>query len=381
MTLAERIYRRVPTVLVARRNLSRTTARTLLATLGIVIGVVAIASLGVLGTTLQTAAVGSLGDIGNELVVSPHAEADVESLTERDVRDIRRVSGDATVVPVKQSTVTVEYANQRARVQTYGIDDPGATYNASDGTIPGPLRSGALVGSALAELLEIRPGSSIVIENRTFRVRAVLEEQAAFSPVSVNSAVILPESAVNETGYSQVVVSAESGQAANATAQAIRAELNDREERVSIFELGQFTESIGEFFEVLNLFLIGVGSLSLLVAGISILNVMLMSTIERREEIGVLRAVGYQRRDVLKIMLSEALLLGIAGGVVGVLLSLGVGGLIGELAIQDPGQVFAPRSLLYLGLAFVFGVGTSVLSGLYPAWKAAREHPVDALRD
>jgi putative ABC transport system permease protein len=111
MTLAERIYRRVPTVLVARRNLSRTTARTLLATLGIVIGVVAIASLGVLGTTLQTAAVGSLGDIGDELVVSPNAEADVESLTERDVRDIRRVSGDATVVPVKQSTVTVEYAN------------------------------------------------------------------------------------------------------------------------------------------------------------------------------------------------------------------------------------------------------------------------------
>jgi putative ABC transport system permease protein len=62
------------------------------------------------------------------------------------------------------------------------------------------LRSGALVGSTLAELLEIRPGSSIVIENRTFRVRAVLEEQAALSPVSVNSAVILPESAVNETG-------------------------------------------------------------------------------------------------------------------------------------------------------------------------------------
>lgn len=62
------------------------------------------------------------------------------------------------------------------------------------------MRSGALVGSTLAELLEIRPGSSIVIENRTFRVRAVLEEQAALSPVSVNSAVILPESAVNETG-------------------------------------------------------------------------------------------------------------------------------------------------------------------------------------
>lgn len=381
MTLAERVYRRFPTLLIARRNLTRTTARTVLATLGVVIGVVAIASLGVLGTTLQAAALGSLGDIGDQLVVSPNAEAGVESLSDRDVRDIRRVAGDTTVIPLKRTDVTLEYANRRTATLAYGIENPDAAYNASDGTIPTPLRSGVLVGADLADRLDVRAGSSLVVGNRTYRVRAVLAEQPAFSPVSPNDAVVVPAADVDRTGYSQVIVSAENGRAANETAMEIREALNSREQRVVVFELRRITEQINSFFRVLNLFLVGIGSVSLLVAGISILNVMLMSTIERREEIGIMRAVGYQRRDVLRIVLAEAVLLGVVGGAVGTVLSLGVGVLISQLALQEPLRVLAPRNLAFLGLAFAFGVATSVLSGLYPAWKAARERPVEALRD
>lgn len=380
MTLAERLYRRFPTLLIARRNLSRTTARSALAALGIVIGVVAIASLGILGTSLQAAAVGSLGDIGNQLVIQPNVDAGVEHLSDRDVRDIRRVAGEAQVVPLKQTGIAVAFADQRMSVLAYGVEDPAAVYNASEGTVPTPLRSGVLVGSSLADRLEVRPGSSLVVNGRTYRVRAVLESQPAFSPVSVNDAVILPADDVNGTGFSLVVVTTRSGRAANETAVAIRNALNSREERVSIFELGRITEQIGSFFQALNVFLVGVGLISLLVAGISILNVMLMSAIERREEIGVLRAVGYQRRDVLKIMLGEALLLGVVGGAIGGVVSLGVGALVSFLVLQQPAQALAPANLGFLGLAFAFGVGTSVVSGLYPAWKAAREHPVDALR-
>ncbi|WP_435194167.1 ABC transporter permease [Natronomonas sp. EA1] len=380
MSLLESLYRRFPTVLMARRNLSRTKARTALAMLGIVIGVVAIASLGVFGSVLQTAAVGSLGDIGNQLIVSPNAEEGVRSLTDRDVRAIKRAAGDAAVVPLKQARARVVYSGQTTFTTAYGIENPGDAYVARDGRLPDPLRNGAVVGASLADRFDIRAGNSITVNNRTYRVRAVLEPQGGFSPINVGGGVIVPPDDINGSGFQQVVIQAETGESANATARAIRADLNDREERVTIFEFSQITDQIGAFFDTLSLFLVGIGSISLVVAGVSILNVMLMSTIERRGEIGVLRAVGYQRRDVLKILLTEAMLLGLIGGLVGVFLSVAAGAVIAEFALGDPLMALAPGNVVFYFAALVFGVLTSVLSGLYPAWKAARERPVDALR-
>ena len=372
------IWRRFPTLLIGRRNLTRTKARSALATLGIVIGVIAIASLGVFGTALQASVTGSLGDIGNQLVVSPGEDAD--HLSDRDVRTIRRVSGDAGVVPVRQGFARVSYRSESQQASVYGMDDPGETYDARDGNIPSPFRSDALVGAGLAEELDLRVGSSIAVGNRTYRVRAILERQQVFSTVSPDNAVIVPTEEVEGEGYSQVIVQAESGQAANESAVRIRESLNDREERVSIFELGSIVDQIGAVFDAVNLFLIGIGSISLVVAGVSILNVMLMSAIERREEIGVLRAVGYQRRDVLKIMLSEAMLLGVMGGFVGMLFSLAAGLVIYHFIVGNALAVFSVDNALYIGAALAFGVLTAVLSGLYPAYKAANERPVDALR-
>jgi putative ABC transport system permease protein len=380
MSRLDDLSRRFPTVLIARRNLTRTKARTALAVLGIVIGVVAIASLGVFGSVLQTAAVGSLGDIGNQVVVSPNAEAGVEQLTDRDVRAIRRASGDAAVVPVRQDRARVTYAGTTAVTTAYGIENPGDTFAAESGRIPDPMRGGALVGATLADNLDVRVGNSISVDNRSYRVRAVLEPQGGISPLNVGGGVVVPVESVNETGFQQVVVQTETGDEANATAVEIREALNDREERVSIFEFSEITEQIGSFFDTLSLFLIAIGSISLVVAGVAILNVMLMSTIERREEIGVLRAVGYQRGDVLKILLAEASLLGVIGGLVGVGLSVVAGLAIAQVAVGDPSVALEPSAAVYYLAAFAFGVVTSALSGLYPAWKAARERPVDALR-
>ena len=375
-----RLWRRFPVLLIARRNLTRTRARSVLAMLGIVIGVIAIAALGVFGATLQASITGSIGDIGNQVVVSPATDEGVEYLTERDVREIARVSGDAAVVPVRQNVTTVAVRGETARVTVYGMASPGDAYEATSGRIPDTLRSGCLVGADLAERLDIETGDSILVGGQTYRVNAILESQQQFSIIDPGSAVVLPPRDVPGEGYSQVVVTAESGQAANDSAVAIREALNDREERVSIFELGDIVAQIGEAFSAVNLFLVGIGSISLLVAGVSILNVMLMSAIERREEIGVLRAVGYQRLDVLRIMLAEALLLGAIGGAIGTVLSLLGGVLINQLLLGDPMAAFTPTNLGYVFTALGFGVATSLVSGLYPAWKAANERPVDALR-
>lgn len=374
-----RLYHRVPAVLMARRNLSRNRLRSALAALGIVIGVLAIASLGIFGTTLRTGTSQQLGDIGNEISVSPKAQAGVRNLTERDVDRIRRVV-EGTVVPVESDAVTLARGDQRSIVTAYGIEAPDVLYAAADGRVPHRLRRGVLVGSAVAERFDLVVGNTVAIDGRPTRVTAVLESQEGISLLNPNNAVVVSPADVPGDAYAQVVVTSPTGAAANRSAMAVREELNRREQRVTVFELGSITASIDQVFSIINTFLLGVGSISLLVAGVSILNVMLMSTVERRQEIGVLRAVGVERGQVMRMILAEAALLGVVGGVVGSVLAVGVGAALNAYVLGDPLATFSPTNLLYLLLAFAFALATSLLSGLYPAWKAAGEAPVEALR-
>jgi len=364
----------------AWRNLTRTKVRSILAALGIVIGVIAIASLGMLGATLRQQATQNLGDIGNQVIVSPAEESGERFVTDRQLQDIERTARGAEVVPVVEGFERLSYGREETTVQVFYFSQMPPSYEAVDGQMPEPLRGGALVGSGLAGQLAVEPGNTITVNDSTYRVRGIIEGSGSFfNPVSPDNAIVLPRE--DREDYSQVVITADTGAEANQTAMDLKASLNgNRGKAVNVRELSDVTENINEFFGFLNAFLIGLGSISLLVAGVSILNVMLMSTVERREEIGVLRAVGFQKRDVLKIMLTEAVLLGAAGGVVGALFSVGVGAVVAHFALQDATAILVTSNIKFLVLGVGFGIVTSLLSGLYPAWKAANEHPVDALR-
>ena len=372
---------RLPALFVARRNLSRNRLRSALAALGILVGVVAIASLGVFGNVLAVGASDALGDIGTQVIVTPNADEGVQSIDDRTVTEIDRVVESGTVVPLKTDGGLVSRGGDSAAATIYGIENPASVYTAADGRLPDRHRQGAIVGADLAESLDLRVGDSLDVGGDGYRVLAVLEPVEAFTPVSPNDAVMLPESDVGGDGYQQVVVQTETGTAATASAAAIEAAINDREERVDVFELSSIVDEIDEFFSLLSAFLIGLGGISLFVAGVSILNVMLMSTVERRQEIGVLRAVGVPRRAILRSMVFEAALLGVLGALGGVAVTVV---LVAGLYLFTPVDlriVLNPRNGLYLVGAFVFGVLISVVSGLYPAWKAANERPVDALRN
>jgi putative ABC transport system permease protein len=208
----------------------------------------------------------------------------------------------------------------------------------------------------------------------------VLERSSAPFGTTPNDAVVVPGTGPSGSGYDRAVVLAGDVRAANATAGRITGALNDRRERVEVTKLAERVEAITSLFDAVRAFLVGIGAISMLVAGISILNVTLLSVLRRRNEIGVLRAVGYRRRDVLAIFLAEATLLGVAGSVVGALAALTV--VLGVDAVVAGGdlRVVHAETLWYLALGVSFGVGTSLLSSLYPAWKAATERPVEALR-
>jgi len=371
-----------PAVAMAARNLRRNRVRTALAVLGVCIGVLAVAALGIFGNVLALGADDAIGDIGTQVVVSPNADAGIDSLSDADVADVRRAVGEPAVVPLYSDNAVVAGPTAQEFATVYGVEEPALAFEAAEGRLPERHRRGAIVGASVAEELGVGAGDTVEIAGSQVRVVAVLVESQTFSPVAPDDAVFLPESAFSADGYGQALVVAESGEAARAAADAIREEVNAREERVDLFELAAIVDEINDFFGLLSTFLLGLGAISLVVAGVSILNVMLMSTVERRQEIGVMRAVGVTRRDVLRVLLAEAGLIGAAGAAAGTVLTvLLVAGLVLATPEVDAALALDPTNGYYLLLALGFGVGVGLVSGAYPAWKAANERPVEALRN
>jgi len=134
-----------------------------------------------------------------------------------------------------------------------------------------------------------------------------------------------------------------------------------------------------EFFDKLTKYVrivaVGIASISLLVAGVGIMNIMLVSVTARTREIGIRKSVGAKRKDVLWQFLIEAVVLSEFGGVIGILLGLGIGKLV-EATTPVPADV--PLWTVFLGLIFCSAVG--LIFGVYPATKAARLDPIVALR-
>jgi len=359
-------------------NLWRNRLRTGLATLGVVIGVVAIAAIGITGTALQVGATQQLGDLSNTVTVFPGEDNTDGVITDSTVNAIERAATGATVVPQRSEPMTVSSRSESRRVTVEATARPAALYTASEGTIPSPMRSGVLLSREMATDLGVSLGQTVSVDGRSYRVVAILEPSGGFGPGGVS--VVLPLDAIDRDGYDQVTVVAEDGEDAQRLADLIPREVNQREAVVDTFTPADIQQSISGFFATLNAALLGVGSISLVVAGVSILNVMLMSVVERRAEIGAFRAVGIRRREVMRMIVAEAALLGVVGGLVGVALSIVIGYMVNAQLLGDPTLVFASRNVRFLALGFGFAVLASTLSGIYPAWKASTANPVDVLR-
>ncbi|ERG97104.1 ABC transporter permease [Haloquadratum walsbyi] len=378
--LRKLLEERLPAAVLAGQNLSRQRARAALAALGIVIGVFAVVTLGTLGTALQVAATAELGGLGNQVIVSPSEESPNEALNSRDIQAIERAStGRGTVIPLQTTGATASNGGAQTATQVYGTTTPKTLFNADD-SIPEFHRQGAIVGAEVANSIDVQQGSQVQVGPSSYRVIAILETETGISPIQGNSAIILPPGAFSTSGYSQVVVKANSGEDANTIATEVRSRLNGRESRVSVFSLQSVLTQIQEFFGLLNGFLLAIASVSLVVAGVSIFNIMLMTVSERRGEIGVLRAVGIHRQQVLRTLVIESTLLGVAGGFVGA-----CGGVITVIAVGMNTQlpisaIFVPTNAIIVFVGFGFGVIVALIGGLYPAYKAAWEPPVESLR-
>jgi putative ABC transport system permease protein len=370
----------------ARRNLSRHMFRTILAIIGIVIGVIAISSLGILGNSLKLTAHEFIGDIGNELLVLPSYEAGETEITEKQYAEMQQIMGIEHAIPVSSEADAITLRKESTHAVIYGIhgDDMQYILEIKTGHFLRGDSDNCVVGSRLADKYDLRVGSRVMLKDTDFKVVGILAEQGFGIGVSADQAVIISHrmfSKLYDTdGYDQVIVQARNIEDVETVQAAIEKRFNRREEVVTVMAMNVMLEGANEFFDYISKFLMGIGAISLVVAGVSILNVMLMSTMERTKEIGIMKAIGASRKEIMTMFLLETVILGVFGSLIGGVLSFAGGFIINSIILKDISYLFAPSSLLYIVLGMGFGVFTGLIGGLYPAWKASRLKPLDALR-
>jgi putative ABC transport system permease protein len=378
----------------ARRNVRLHWLRSLLAVLGIIIGVVTIVSIGILGNSLVLAISDSLSTVGDSIIVSPHVGgvgfggggSAPELISDRDVEQIRRAVAPQLTIPVYSGSSRMKIGTEDTVGVVYGLnsDDISRLLEIEEGTY---LRgsSSAMVGARFAEQNDIKVGSRITVGDKgSLRVVGILKERGMGFDINPDYGIVVEsrwfEDAYSPNGYNLVIVKVDDLNEIDEVKEEIERQLNRRETVVDVIDTRAILDTILTAFGQISTFVTAIGGISLIVAGVSILNIMLMSVTERIKEIGVLRSIGTKRQEIRRMFLYEALILGLIGSGIGGVLSILGGYAVSLVMLQTTKYLFVPSSLIYIVYGIAFGIGISLLSGLYPAWKASDLNPIEALR-
>ena len=275
---------------------------------------------------------------------------------------------DATNVSVRDGRFISEADdNNRRNVMVVGV-------NVVEALFPG--REGEVVGS------EVKLGG------RPFEIIGVLEKRknAIFGENDEDNAIYIPFRTAREVSprseYVMLVIRARSGQLPQALDQVedvLRRRRGVKSDQPNNFDLGTADRMVSQFDSItamIGVFGIAISSVGLLVGGIGVMNIMLVSVTERTQEIGVRKAIGARRRDIVRQFLYEAMTLTAMGGVIGVLSAVGISKLIAFLLPALPAAV--PLWAVIAGLVVSIFVG--LVFGVWPARKASRLDPIECLR-
>ncbi|MDD1713269.1 MAG: ABC transporter permease [Methanoregulaceae archaeon] len=381
----------------ARRNIRLHWFRSILAVLGILIGVVTISAMGILGNGIVLSISDSLSTVGDTIIVTPHAggggggpgmgAVSNQLITSRQLEQIKRAVTPNIAIPVYSGGDLMKIGSKDTAGVIYGLppDDIPLLLELKEGSYIRGSSSAALVGTKFAEENNINVGSRIAVGDKgVLRVSGILEERGMGFDINPDYGIVVSEEwyadAYGVTDYDMVVVKVRDLDQIDAIKQSIEDSLNRRETVVNVIDTRMILETIFTAFSSISTFMTVIGGISLIVAGVSILNIMMMSVTERIKEIGVMRSIGTQRKEVRRMFLYEALILGLIGSSIGGVLALLAGYLISSLMLQTTRYLLVPSSLVFIVYGVSFGIATSLLSGLYPAWKASNLNPIEALR-
>ena len=368
--------------------------RSFLTMLGIIIGVLAVTLLVsvVQGATGQvTSQIASMGS--NLLTVSVTDTRVNLYITMDDLDALQGKEGVALTAPIVTTNAEVAGNGESQTASVQGVTPNYFSItdlNVQTGRLLGQTdidnrTDVALIGTDLAETLFDTSdvvGQTMTIGERTFTIVGLLEEQGSSLTGSQDERVLIPfttaQRMTQNTQITAFYASAESSdtvtQAQNALNRFMYAALGD-EDSYTIYNQSALLEAMDEVLGTMSLLLGGIAGISLLVGGIGIMNIMLVSVTERTREIGIRKAIGAQRSDILIQFLIEAIVLSLLGGLIGLAL-----GMMGAALLSAYMGMTIQVSLGIAAIAIGFSVLVGVVFGVYPAAKASRLHPIEALR-
>ena len=240
---------------------------------------------------------------------------------------------------------------------------------------PLAARHQAIIGTKAAEQMGLQVGDTLRLMRSNFRIVGIYETGVAYEEVG---AVIGLREAQTLTGKLRQVMYYQIKLRDPKRAEAVMGELAEQYPEVEFSLAAEAVQSMSDF-AVMEQMVAQISFLAVFIGGLGMLNTMLMSVLERTREIGLVRALGWRRRHVLDLILRESLVLGALGGALGILIGLGLGslmrflpGLYGGMEVR-----FGPRLFVQ---AIVVALVAGAVGGLYPAWRATRMQPVEALR-
>jgi putative ABC transport system permease protein len=379
--------------------------RSLLTGLGIAVGIASVVLLTAIGQGIQRFVVQEFTQFGTNLIavspgktetlgVSGAVISNVRPLSLDDTEALRQIPQVQAVVPFVQGNAEVEAAGLTRRTTVFGtgaaIPDVWQIKPVLGRFLPDDeprrARAFAVLGSKLrSELFAGRSplGERIRIGGETYRIIGTMQAKGQMLGFDLDDTVYIPVGRAmamfDRESLMEVDVLYRPGTDADALAERIRKRLIARHgnEDFTVVTQDQMLEVLGSVLDVLTLAVGALGAVSLLVGGIGILTIMTISVNERTAEVGLLRALGAGRRQVIILFLGEAIVLSGIGGIAGMLFGAGGAWLISASVTGLPARVAWDYALLALCIAFLVGL----LAGVAPASRAARLDPVSALRD
>lgn len=367
--------------------------RSFLTMLGVIIGVSAVIMLVSLGESAEKTITEQIEGMGSNLISVNIISID-RQIEEDDFMDLKNrypniIGG---ISPFAHAEATIKYKDNNITVFVEGVLEAYqdiVNLDVESGrfitNVDNDFRNRvAIIGSKVAEeLFDDEPplGKEIYIDGYKFKVVGILESASGSVLSDSSELIIIPLQTIQRmakiseisTYYVQAATK-ETVDSAVAIIEDFLTQKLSESDSFTVFSLTQILDSVNVITQTFTLVLAGIAGISLLVGGIGIMNIMLVSVSERTREIGIRKAIGAKKRDIMSQFLIESSIVSGLGGVIGII--LGVQGAKLIISLMDIQPTISPKTVI---IAFVFSVCIGIVFGMYPANKAANLKPIDAL--
>ncbi|MFB5283400.1 ABC transporter permease [Peribacillus sp. Hz7] len=378
----------------AMRSIKTSKVRSFLTMLGIIIGVASVIILVSIGQGSSQSVKDQIGSLGTNLLTVSVTDTDAVELTDQTVASFKELSGIEDVAPVITGRVSAKNGENSTQVSMTGtnsaylsVRDLELSQGRFLADMDVELRQKVVVlGSDTAETLFQNQNpidQAIQIGGTSYRVIGVLKSVGTSMGTSGDDVIITPISTAKRTTgsttISTVYLKAKSEDAVERAMYQVQGTMTttfpNQSDNYSVSNQEDLMETMSSVSDTMTLMLGGIASISLLVGGIGIMNIMLVSVSERTKEIGIRKAIGANRTSILLQFLIESVVLSCLGGLIGIGLGLGIVKLIAIFS-----SLTIHFSFTITLLSFLFSLCIGVIFGVFPANKASKLRPIEALR-